>query len=812
MQQTERESRIHHAIVSRRVSPGDSIGTSAALPRLVEVGLYDGSRLLIGVHCAFACPLVKHRRGFLISLRHAVLDRKDSEGFRVVRRHRVLTLHVFSTFCSLSQVTAFISRSNHGTTFTPMRMATDPVTNIPGPPYSGPPVKPILDGIKSPSDMKKLDMRELKQLANELRWETLESVSKTGGHLSSSLGVNELTVALHYVFDMPEDDIIWDVSHQCYPHKILTGRRERMPSLRQMGGISGFCKRKESEYDSFGAGHSSTSISAAQGMSIAKSMLGKSKNNCIAVIGDGAITGGMAYEAMNSAGYLNSRMIVILNDNGQVSLPTGTPSAGGTVPASQLSTYTSNLLVSKPFQDFRDFAKSFNKLLPEGIQDVNKRIDEYARGIVSGGTLFEELGFFYVGPVDGHDLDNLIPILEKLRDSPSNKPVLLHLKTVKGHGYPPAETASDRMHGVGKFDLGTGKQKKSKSNAPSLTSVFAHALIDAATEDRSVVGITAAMPGGTGMDIFGRRFPKRTFDVGIAEQHAVTMGAGMACEGLKPFVCIYSTFMQRGYDQVVHDVAVQNLPVRMVLDRAGLVGNDGPTHHGVYDLSYLGCIPNLTIMAPSDEIELKNMIMTQAAYDDGPTVMRYPRGTGYGAEKLQSLFGYKLENDEIPAKGEIIPIGKGRIIRKPGSNDRGKSRKDRVAILSFGTRLHESLVAANEVEESDPTLGVTVADARFMKPLDVDLVRQLADEHSVLITVEEGSIGGFGDHVLHFLSLDGLLDDGELKFRPMVIPDTYFEAATQYEQYEQAGLNSEHIRGTILRLTQRMQVPQLQDA
>ena len=654
-------------------------------------------------------------------------------------------------------------------------------------------------------------MRQLKQLANELRWEVLESVSKTGGHLSSSLGVNELTVALHYVFDMPEDDIIWDVAHQCYPHKILTGRRDRMHTLRQAGGISGFCKRKESVYDSFGAGHSSTSISAAQGMSVAKSMLGKRKNNCIAVIGDGAITGGMAYEAMNSAGYLRSRMIVILNDNGQVSLPTGTPSAGGTVPASQLSTYTSNLLVSKPFQDFRDFAKSFNKLLPEQIQGVNKRIDEYARGIVSGGTLFEEFGFYYVGPVDGHDLDNLIPILERLRDSDSDKPVLLHLKTIKGYGYPPAEQASDRMHGVGKFNLGTGKQYKSKSIAPSLTSVFAHALIDAATDDRSVVGITAAMPGGTGMDIFGRRFPKRTFDVGIAEQHAVTMAAGMACEGLKPFVCIYSTFMQRGYDQVVHDVAVQNLPVRMVLDRAGVVGNDGPTHHGCYDLAYLGCIPNLTIMAPSDEIELKNMVMTQLAFDDGPTVLRYPRGTGYGAEKLQSLFGYKLEDDEIPARGEPIPIGKGRIMRKPGKG-RGMDRKDRVAILSFGTRLHESLVAANNVEEKDATLGVTVADARFMKPLDVDLVRELAKDHSVLITIEEGSIGGFGDHVLHFLSLDGLLDEGNLKFRPMVLPDTLFEAATQHEQYEQAGLNAHHIEGTIMRLTKRLEVPQLQDA
>jgi len=691
-------------------------------------------------------------------------------------------------------------------------------TDIPGPPYSGPEVKPILDSINSPDDMKKLDMRQLKQLANELRWYTLESVSKTGGHLSSSLGVNELTVALHHVFDMPDDDIIWDVSHQCYPHKILTGRKDKMSGLRQSGGISGFCKRKESKYDSFGAGHSSTSISAAQGMSVAKSMLNKRRNNCIAVIGDGAITGGMAYEAMNSAGYLRSRMIVILNDNGQVSLPTGTPSAGGTVPASQLSTYTSNLLVSKPFQDFRSFAKNFNKLLPEELQGLNKRIDEYARGMVSGGTLFEELGFYYVGPVDGHDLENMVPILEKLRDSESNKPVLLHLKTTKGYGYPPAEQASDKMHGVAKFNLGTGVQIKAKAGNPSLTSIFANALIDSATEDRAIVGITAAMPGGTGMDIFGRRFPKRTFDVGIAEQHAVTMAAGMACEGLKPFCCIYSTFMQRGYDQVVHDVAIQNLPVRMMLDRAGLVGNDGPTHHGVYDLAYLGCIPNLTIMAPSDEVELKNMVSTCAAFDDGPTVLRYPRGTGYGAEKLQKLFGYELKGGEIPAKGEVIPIGKGRIVRPAGGfdenqvNTRGKERKDRVAVLSFGTRLHESLKAANEVEKLDSNLGVTVADARFMKPLDVDLIRQLADDHSVIITVEEGSIGGFGDHVLHFLTLDGLMDEGNIKFRPMVIPDVLFEAATQAEQYERAGLNAHHIKGTILRLTKRISVPVLEEA
>ncbi|KAL7451071.1 hypothetical protein ACHAWC_002917 [Mediolabrus comicus] len=698
-----------------------------------------------------------------------------------------------------------------------------------GPPYSGPASKPILDSVKFPSDMKRLNMSELKQLAHELRWEVIEAVSKTGGHFSSSLGVIELTTALHYVFDMPEDDIIWDVAHQCYPHKMLTGRRDKFPTLRQLNGISGFCKRKESEYDSFGAGHSSTSISAAQGMSVAKSTLNKRRNNCIAVIGDGAITGGMAYEAMNNAGYLSSRMIVVLNDNGQVSLPTGTQSAGGVRPASQLSAYTSNLLVSKPFQDFRDFAKSFNRLLPENVQDVNKRIDEYARGVVTGGTLFEELGFFYVGPIDGHDLENMIPILEKLRDSDSNKPVLLHIKTTKGYGYPPAMAASDRMHGVGKFDIATGVQVKGKAAAPSFTSIFANSLIDAATEDRAVVGITAAMPGGTGMDIFGRRFPKRTFDVGIAEQHAVTFAAGMACEGLKPFCCIYSTFMQRGYDQVVHDVAIQNLPVRMILDRAGVVGNDGPTHHGCYDLAYLGCIPNLTIMSPSDEIELRNMVATCAGFDDGPTVLRYPRGVGYGADKLQDLFGYELPDGEIPTKGVELEIGKGRIIRKPGgvralsdeitangssdsklgSGGRGARREDRVAILSLGTRLSEALIAADEVEEMDPDLAVTVADARFMKPLDVDLIRELAKDNGIIITVEEGSIGGFGDHVLHFLSLDGALDNGDLKFRPMVLPDAYFEAATQYEQYEMAGLNSHHIRGTVLRLAKKVEVPEL---
>jgi len=592
----------------------------------------------------------------------------------------------------------------------------------------------------------------------------------------------------------------------------LTGRRDRFPTLRQAGGISGFCKRKESEYDSFGAGHSTTSISAVQGMSIAKSMLNKRRNNCIAVIGDGAITGGMAYEAMNSAGYLKNRMIVILNDNGQVSLPTGTQSAGGTRPASQLSTYTSKLLVSNEFQSVRDVLKNINQLLPsEALQDVNKRIDEYARGIISGGTLFEELGFYYVGPVDGHDMENMVGILETLRDSDSNKPVLLHVKTEKGHGYPPAMAAADKMHGVGKFDIATGVQYKPKTKpvAPSMTSIFANALIEEAREDPTVVAITAAMPGGTGLDIFGRRFPKRTFDVGIAEQHAVTMAAGMACEGLKPFCCIYSTFLQRGYDSVVHDIAVQNLPVRIIMDRAGLVGNDGPTHHGCYDLAYLGCIPQLIIMAPSDELELKNMIRTVRYYDDGPTCLRYPRGSGYGVEKLKGLFGYS--DEEINAtEPTVLPMGKGRIVRK--STRDAVDRANRVCILSLGTRLHEALVAANDIEATDSDVAVTVADARFMKPLDIDLIRELASENSVMVTIEEGSIGGFGDHVLHFLTLDGLMDEGNLKFRPMVLPDQYFEAATQFEQYDLAGLNASHIKGTILRLAQKIQVPVPQES
>jgi 1-deoxy-D-xylulose-5-phosphate synthase len=565
-----------------------------------------------------------------------------------------------------------------------------------------------------------------------------------------------------------------------------------MPGLRQKGGISGFAKRKESEYDAFGAGHSTTSISAALGMAVAFDLQGK-KRNSVAVIGDGAITGGMAYEAMNNAAYLNSRVIVIYNDNEQVSLPTGTPSAGGTVPAGSLSAYTSRLIASREFQTFRDVAKSINKFFPDELQQVNARIDEYARGLVTGGTLFEELGFYYVGPVDGHDLDNLVPILQDIRDREGNQPVLLHVKTTKGKGYPPAEAASDKYHGVPKFDVASGKKFTPTSTAPSFTSVFAETLVDIAAEDRSVVAITAAMPGGTGIDKFGRRFPKRTYDVGIAEQHAVTFAAGMAVEGLKPFCAIYSTFMQRAYDQVIHDVALQKLPVRMILDRAGLVGNDGPTHHGSFDLAYLGCIPDLVICAPSDEVELQNMVQTVYDLDDIPSALRFPRGSALGLEKLNDLFGYGLE--EMPKKGESLPVGKGRVIRKAR-----EGAKSRAVILSIGTRLAPSVLAARALEEKFPDVGVTVADARWMKPLDKELIKELAKSHSALITVEEGSIGGFGDHVLHFITDEGLLDDGKLKARSMVLPDSYIEAGSQTEQYLEAGLDAESIEKKVGRL------------
>jgi len=644
--------------------------------------------------------------------------------------------------------------------------------------------------------MKSLDMKQLKQLSHELRWETIDAVSKTGGHLGSSLGVIELTVALHKVFDAPMDKIVWDVAHQAYPHKILTGRRSRMHTLRQLNGLQGFTSRNESVYDCFGAGHSSTSISAALGMSVGKNLLGKEINNCIAVIGDGAITGGMAYEAMNNAAYINSRVIVILNDNGQVSLPTGQPSAGGVIPAGALSGYTSRLLTSSAFKSVRDVAKAVSSLMPADLQAVNKRVDEYIRGIATGGTLFEELGFFYVGPVDGHDLDTLIPILENIRDNvPVTKPVLLHVKSTKGKGYPPAEAASDKYHGVAKFDVGSGKQKITPSKTASMTTIFANSLISIAEEDRSVVAITAAMPGGTGLDKFGRRFPKRTFDVGIAEQHAVTFAAGMAVEGLKPFCAIYSTFLQRALDQVVHDCALQQLPVRFMLDRAGLVGNDGATHHGTFDLAYLACVPDLVIMAPAEEMDLQNMVETAYTINNKPSVVRYPRANAYGAEKLREVLGLdtsSMKENDLPARGKVLPIGKGRIIHRQETGPT-TGKRHRVSILSLGTRLMDCATAIKQLEAKHPDTAFTLADARFMKPLDEELVAQLAKESDVLLTIEEGSKGGFGAHVLHFLTDAGLLDTGKVRFRSMVIPDIWIEAGTQKEQYDIATLNEPHI-------------------
>ena len=645
--------------------------------------------------------------------------------------------------------------------------------------------------------MKNLDMKQLKQLAHELRWETINAVSKTGGHLGSSLGVVELTVALHKVFDAPMDKIVWDVAHQAYPHKILTGRRSRMGTLRQLNGLSGFTARNESIYDCFGAGHSSTSISAALGMSVGKNLLNKEINNCIAVIGDGAITGGMAYEAMNNAAYINSRVIVILNDNGQVSLPTGQPSAGGVIPAGALSSYTSRLLTSSTFKSVRDVAKGISALMPADLQAVNKKVDEYIRGMATGGTLYEELGFFYVGPVDGHDLDGLVPILENIRDNvPVTKPVLLHIKSVKGKGYPPAEAASDKYHGVAKFDVGSGKQKITPSKTASMTTIFANSLISIAEEDRSVVAITAAMPGGTGLDKFGRRFPKRTFDVGIAEQHAVTFAAGMAVEGLKPFCAIYSTFLQRALDQVIHDCALQQLPVRFMLDRAGLVGNDGATHHGTFDLAYLACVPDLVIMAPSDELDLQNMVETAYTINNLPSVVRYPRANAYGLEKLRDVLGIDTtgmtESNELPARGRVLPIGKGRIVRRQETST-GSNKRHRVALLSLGTRLMDSALAVKQLEALHPDTAFTLADARFMKPLDEALVRQLALESDILLTIEEGSKGGFGAHVGHFLTEEGLLDSGSLKFRTMYVPDIWIETGSQKEQYDIAELNEPHI-------------------
>ena len=615
---------------------------------------------------------------------------------------------------------------------------------------------PLLDRVTTPAQLRQLDPSDLRQLADELRRETIDAVSVTGGHLGAGLGVVELTTAIHYVFDTPYDRLIWDVGHQAYPHKILTGRRDRIRTIRQGGGLSGFTKRTESEYDPFGAAHSSTSISAGLGMAVASDLMGR-KRNVISVIGDGALTGGMAYEAMNNAGSMKNRLIVILNDNDMSIAP----------PVGALSSYLSRSLTSTPFRSLRSIAKDMSKILPPRLQEAAARAEEYARGFISGGgTLFEELGFYYVGPIDGHNLDHLLPVLQNLRNSDEPGPVLVHVVTQKGKGYAPAEKSADKYHGVVKFDVATGAQAKSTPKAPSYTSVFAKALIAEAKVDERIVAVNAAMPGGTGCDAFGAAFPKRCFDVAIAEQHGVTFCAGMASEGMKPFAVIYSTFLQRAYDQIVHDVAIQSLPVRFAMDRAGLVGADGQTHAGSFDIAYLGCLPNFVLMAPADELELMHMVATAATIDDRPSAFRYPRGEGIGLD--------------LPARGEVLPLGKGRIIREG----------TKVAILSYGCRMQEVLKAADELAAKG--LSTTVADARFCKPLDQDLVRRLAREHEVLITIEEGSIGGFATHVMHDLAQAGLLESG-IKFRPMMLPDTFIEHDAPQKQYDMAGLNARHI-------------------
>jgi 1-deoxy-D-xylulose-5-phosphate synthase len=611
---------------------------------------------------------------------------------------------------------------------------------------------PLLDTIKSPDDLRQLPENQLRQVADEVRTETISAVSVTGGHLGAGLGVVELTVALHYVFDTPRDRLIWDVGHQAYPHKILTGRRDRIRTLRQADGLSGFTKRQESEYDPFGAAHSSTSISAGLGMAVARDLDGK-RNNVIAVIGDGAMSAGMAYEAMNNAGAMHSRLIVILNDNDMSIAP----------PTGAMSSYLARLVSGGTYRGIRETAKQLAKKLPKFIYEKAQRAEEFARGFWTGGTMFEELGFYYVGPIDGHNLDHLLPILKNVRDTETG-PVLVHVVTKKGKGYAPAEAAADKYHGVVTFDVVTGAQTKAKANAPSYTKVFGESLIKEARQDDKIVAVTAAMPSGTGIDLFGREFPARTFDVGIAEQHAVTFAAGMATEGYKPFCAIYSTFLQRAYDQVVHDVAIQNLPVRFALDRAGLVGADGPTHAGSFDVAYLGCLPNMVVMAAADEAELVHMVATAAAYDSGPIAFRYPRGEGVGVD--------------MPEKGIPLAIGKGRIV-KQGS---------RIAILSLGTRLSEALTAAEELEARG--LSTTVADARFAKPLDEDLILRLARDHEVLVTVEEGSIGGFGSYVLQLLADKGALDRGSLKVRSMVLPDIYQDHDKPERMYAKAGLDS----------------------
>jgi 1-deoxy-D-xylulose-5-phosphate synthase len=620
------------------------------------------------------------------------------------------------------------------------------------------PQTPLLDRVRVPADLRRLAEGDLPQLAAELRAELIDAVSQTGGHLGAGLGVVELTVALHYVFDTPNDRLIWDVGHQAYPHKILTGRRDRIRTLRQEGGLSGFTRRAESEYDPFGAAHSSTSISAGLGMAVARDLSG-GRNNVIAVIGDGALSAGMAYEAMNNAGALDARLIVILNDNDMSIAP----------PSGAMSHYLARLASGSAYAGIRDFGKKLTSYLGKRVDRAVTRAVEHARGYVTGGTLFEELGFFHIGPIDGHNLEHLVPVLRNVRDH-GDGPVLIHVVTQKGKGYAPAEAAADKYHGVNRFDVITGAQAKAPANAPSYTNVFAESLIREAREDDRIVAVTAAMPTGTGLDLFGEVFPSRTFDVGIAEQHAVTFAAGLASDGYKPFAAIYSTFLQRAYDQVVHDVAIQKLPVRFPIDRAGFVGADGPTHCGAFDTTYLASLPGFVVMAASDEAELRHMVRTAADYDEGPISFRYPRGNGVGVD--------------LPERGSPLEIGKGRIVREGG----------KVALLSFGTRLADCLLAAEELGAAG--LSTTVADARFAKPLDTDLVRRLARSHEILVTVEEGSIGGFAAHVLHFLAHEGLLESG-LKVRPLVLPDAFVEHAKPERMYADAGLDAAGIVSTV---------------
>ena len=625
------------------------------------------------------------------------------------------------------------------------------------------PNTPLLDRVHTPADMKELSDRQLRQLADELRAETIAAVSQTGGHLGAGLGVVELTVALHAVFDAPRDRIIWDVSHQAYPHKILTGRRDRIRTIRQKDGLSGFTKRSESPYDPFGAAHSSTSISAALGFAVARDLGGAPEHglgDAVAVIGDGALSAGMAYEAMNNAGALHKRLIVILNDNEMSIAP----------PVGAMSSYLSRLYAGAPFQEFRAAAKGAVGLLPTPFQEGAKRAKDLLKHITMGGTLFEELGFKYVGPIDGHDMDQLLPVLRMVHERATG-PMLIHAITRKGKGYKPAEAAADRGHATAKFDLVTGEQKKAPSNAPSYTKVFARSLIAQAERDDKIVAITAAMPDGTGLDLFAERFPRRCFDVGIAEQHGVTFSAGLAAGGMKPFCAIYSTFLQRGYDQVVHDVAIQRLPVRFAIDRAGLVGADGATHAGSFDVAYLSNLPGFVVMAAADEAELVHMVATAVAHDEGPIAFRFPRGEGVGVE--------------MPERGEPLEIGRGRMIREGG----------RVAILNFGARLKEVLEACEALGARGIT--PTVADARFSKPLDCEMILRLAAEHEALITIEEGAVGGFGSHVAHLLAEEGVFDTG-LKYRSMVLPDIFIDQASPDDMYAVAGMNADDIQRRVL--------------